>query len=191
VADIAAGADGNVLRRSGTTLGFGAIALASSNAVSGQLGRANGGLGVDASGWTTGNYPAANGSGGFNQRTPAQVITDGAAAVPTWTGQHTFNAVTKSAGNQCAFRELTSGTTTLAVTDEYVYLQTFGANVTANLPASPAQGQRYCFTHLGVNTATIGRNGNTIDGAASDIVLAAGTRVTLVWSGGSWLRFGS
>lgn len=40
-ADIAAGADGNVLRRSGTTLGFGAIALGSANAVAGTLADAN------------------------------------------------------------------------------------------------------------------------------------------------------
>lgn len=45
VADIAAGADGNVLRRSGTAIGFGAIALASSAAVSGILAGANGGTG--------------------------------------------------------------------------------------------------------------------------------------------------
>lgn len=42
-ASIAAGADGNILRRSGTTLAFGAIALGSSNAVSGILVGANGG----------------------------------------------------------------------------------------------------------------------------------------------------
>ena len=52
VADITAGADGNVLRRSGTTVGFGAISLASANAVSGILPSANGGTGVDNAGRT-------------------------------------------------------------------------------------------------------------------------------------------
>jgi hypothetical protein len=46
VADIAASADGNVLRRSGTTLGFGTINLASVNAVNGTLPVTNGGTGV-------------------------------------------------------------------------------------------------------------------------------------------------
>lgn len=44
-ASITAGSDGNVLRRSGTTLGFGAIDLASANAVSGVLDETNGGTG--------------------------------------------------------------------------------------------------------------------------------------------------
>lgn len=41
VADIAAGSDGQVLRRSGTSLGFGAVNLASANAVTGLLPLAN------------------------------------------------------------------------------------------------------------------------------------------------------
>jgi len=43
VADITAGSDGQVLRRNGTSIGFGAINLASSNAVTGVLPVANGG----------------------------------------------------------------------------------------------------------------------------------------------------
>lgn len=53
VASITAGSDGAVLRRSGTTLGFGAINLASSNAVTGITPIANGGTNNDASGFTT------------------------------------------------------------------------------------------------------------------------------------------
>jgi hypothetical protein len=41
VADITAGTDNQVLRRSGTTLGFGAVNIASSNAVTGQLAEDN------------------------------------------------------------------------------------------------------------------------------------------------------
>lgn len=43
VADIAAASDGQVLRRSGTAVGFGAVDLASANAVTGVLPVANGG----------------------------------------------------------------------------------------------------------------------------------------------------
>lgn len=43
VADIAAASDGQVLRRSGTAVGFGAVDLASANAVTGTLPIANGG----------------------------------------------------------------------------------------------------------------------------------------------------
>lgn len=55
-ADIAAASDGNVLRRSGTALGFGAIDLASANAVSGILASTNGGTG---NGFTAFAGPAA------------------------------------------------------------------------------------------------------------------------------------
>lgn len=44
VADITAASDGQVLRRSGTALGFGALDLASANAVTGVLPIANGGI---------------------------------------------------------------------------------------------------------------------------------------------------
>lgn len=47
VADIAAASDGNVLRRSGTSVGFGPILLSTAQAVSGQLQPANGGTGVN------------------------------------------------------------------------------------------------------------------------------------------------
>jgi len=53
VADISAGSDGQVLRRSGTAIGFGQINLASSNAVTGSLPAANGGTGLSSG---TANY---------------------------------------------------------------------------------------------------------------------------------------
>jgi hypothetical protein len=48
VADITAGSDGQVLRRSGTALGFGALNLASSAAITGTLPVANGGADYNA-----------------------------------------------------------------------------------------------------------------------------------------------
>lgn len=47
VADIAAASDHQVLRRSGTSLGFGAVNLAQANAITGQLPLANGGTGAN------------------------------------------------------------------------------------------------------------------------------------------------
>lgn len=51
-ASIAAGSDHQVLRRSGTALAFGAVNLASSNAVTGTLPVANGGTGDTGTAWT-------------------------------------------------------------------------------------------------------------------------------------------
>jgi hypothetical protein len=59
VASIAAGSDHQVLRRSGTSVAFGAINLASTNAVSGQLGVAQGGTG--AASLTANNVILGNG----------------------------------------------------------------------------------------------------------------------------------
>lgn len=50
VADIAAASDNQVLRRSGTTIGFGAVNLASSSAVTGTLPFGNGGTGLSVLG---------------------------------------------------------------------------------------------------------------------------------------------
>lgn len=86
VADITAGTDGNIMRRNGTTLGFGSINLALTAAVgSSILPLANGGTGaalVAANGaipYSTGTVMAllAPGSSG-------QVLLSGGAGAPTW-----------------------------------------------------------------------------------------------------------
>lgn len=56
VADISAGTDNQVLRRSGTAIGFGAVNLASSDAVTGILAAANGGT---SNGFTAFSGPAS------------------------------------------------------------------------------------------------------------------------------------
>ena len=60
--DIAAASDHMVLRRSGTTLGFGAVNLASSNAVTGTLPIGNGGTGITTTP-TNGQLLIGNGTG--------------------------------------------------------------------------------------------------------------------------------
>ncbi len=60
VADISTSADGEVLRRSGTTLGFGAIDLSSANAVSNTLSVARGGTGAGS--YTAGQLLYGNGT---------------------------------------------------------------------------------------------------------------------------------
>jgi hypothetical protein len=58
VADIAAGTDNQVLRRSGTGIGFGAVNLSSSDAITGTLPATNGGTGQNS--YTTGDIIYAN-----------------------------------------------------------------------------------------------------------------------------------
>jgi len=53
---------------------------------------------------------------------------------------------------------------------------------TLDLDASPVDGQRYEIKSIdSTNTVTIERNGNTIDGANSDITLATNESVTLIY----------
>lgn len=65
-AALAAGSDHQVLRRSGTSLAFGAVNLASSNAVTGTLPVGNGGTGT-ATTFTTGSVLFAGASGVYTQ----------------------------------------------------------------------------------------------------------------------------
>lgn len=60
-APIAAASDGQVMRRSGTALAFGAVNLASANAITGTLPIANGGTGVTSPG-ASGNSLISNGT---------------------------------------------------------------------------------------------------------------------------------
>lgn len=65
---------------------------------------------------------------------------------------------------------------------------------TATLPASPAQGDRIGFTDVGgawnANNLTVGRNGNNIIGAASDLVCNVQHQVVvLAWDATRGWRF--
>jgi hypothetical protein len=85
VASIAAGSDHQVLRRSGTALGFGAVDLSQSAAVTNQLGLPNGG--------TAANLTAANGGVVYSTAAALAINTPGSsgdwlrsagAAAPAW-----------------------------------------------------------------------------------------------------------
>lgn len=91
VAAITAGSDGNVLRRSGTTLAFGAIDISSSNAVTNTLAVTNGGNGQSS--YTNGQLLIGNTTG--NTLTKATltgtanqvIVTNGAGSITLSTPQ--------------------------------------------------------------------------------------------------------
>jgi len=77
VADITAADDGQVLRRSTTTIGFGALALDNANAVSGTLPVTSGGTGITSFGTGVATALGANvtGSGGIALATSPTFVT--------------------------------------------------------------------------------------------------------------------
>lgn len=102
VADISAGSDNQVLRRSGTTIGFGAINLASSNAVTGLLADANI---SSASTWNAKQAAISESdnnltfsSNVFATNKAIQSLTDGATI--TWNAQNGYNARVVLGGNR-------------------------------------------------------------------------------------------
>lgn len=77
---------------------------------------------------------------------------------------------------------------------EGVQTDTTGGVFTVTLPSTPATGDQVIITDAGsswaTNNLTVGRNGSTIEGAASDLVCDVDDLlVTLVYSGTTWTVF--
>lgn len=108
VADITAGTDNQVLRRSGTSLAFGAVNLASSDAVTGTLAIGNGGTGSTAGAWLLSGTSTLGGS---------TTVTSNAAS------QHVFNGTWTASANNQQHAQLTGTITARAtVSDNLRYL---------------------------------------------------------------------
>jgi len=96
---------------------------------------------------------------------------------------------------ECRMRTIvryTSGPQTLAGTADLVTCDAAGGSFTVNLPASPVDGDEYeVFKETASNTLTIGRNGKTINFAASDSTLTSAlsvARFTWSTSANTWIK---
>lgn len=88
VADITAASDHQVLRRSGSSIGFGSVNLASSNAVTGALPVGNGGTGLTS--YTTGDLVYASGSAALSKLAvgSSSQVLGVSGGVPAWRDEY-------------------------------------------------------------------------------------------------------
>lgn len=179
VADIAAATDGNVLRRNGTSIGFGSLDLTAAGTVgSSILGHANGGTDVAAAG-TAGNVLTSNGTS-WASSAPS-------GATPTIFGSRgTPRSVVAATG-------ITSGASHMSASaisqDIYVSGSISGDSIAATITAGTIDGQR--MTIVGRDdTQTV-----TLDGTTSNfgnnngpMTLGANSIIALRWDTSAWVE---
>jgi len=188
-ADIIATFDHQVLRRSGTSVGFGQVNLAQPAAVTGALVVANGGTG--AATLTSGSYMQGNGTSAVTMRTPAQVWADidntALATVQTWTGAQTYTGISYHNGGMRVKTTDRTGGGTMTTSDYYVLVSGV-AGIT--LPAAPADGQTLVLKEVAGFNCTVNRNGNNIDLVAANYTLPLDGSVRFVFrTGNGWFTF--
>jgi hypothetical protein len=138
------------------------IAIAASQITSGVLPAANGGTGLSSPG-TSGNVLTSDGTAWVSQLPAAGGITYTAVKTSNYT----------------------------AAANEGVQTDTSGGAFTVTLPATPSVGDQVFVTDSGgawaTNNLTIGRNGLTIDGSATDLICdISSVSVQLIYSGTTW-----
>jgi hypothetical protein len=141
------------------------IAIAATQITSGVLAPANGGTGLSSPG-TAGNVLTSTGTAWVSQLAPAGGIT-----------YTTVKTSTNTASN-----------------NDGVQTDTSGGAFTVTLPATPATGAQVFVIDTSSSWATtnltVGRNGSTIEGSASDLTCdISNVSVQLVYSGTTWNVF--
>lgn len=99
-----------------------------------------------------------------------------------------MNALRTSQAITKVGRQAQAKTGNFAAAASFRYLcDTSSVGITATLPASPTEGDVIVIRRIGANNVTISRNGNTIAGAASDLIIDRDKRgVTLEFINGGW-----
>lgn len=101
-----------------------------------------------------------------------------------------MRALQQSVSSTSAATLVATVTSSVTLDDSYgvVYVNSASGDVTVTLPASPLTGQQYTICRVSTsNAVTVGRNGNNIQGSASNLSLTVLDSVRLGWDGSaSW-----
>jgi hypothetical protein len=148
-----------------TTVTDTSIAIAATQITSGVLPAANGGTGLSSPG-TAGNVLTSTGTAWVSQLAPAGGITYTTVKTSNYTASN----------------------------NDGVQTDTSGGAFTVTLPATPATGAQVFVIDTSSSWATtnltVGRNGSTIEGSASDLTCdISNVSVQLVYSGTTWNVF--
>lgn len=184
-ADIAAGTDHQVLRRSGTALGFGAVALNQSAAITGTLPVGNGGTGQTS--FVNGELLIGNTTG--NTLTKATLtggtgitVTNGTGSITIATnGQLTGGAPVTATANY-----------TVAAGVSWVINNKTGSALVVTLPTASANTGRQITIQTYQNQTVVSNASNVVPlggGSAGTAILpaVAGSYATLVSDGTNWI----
>lgn len=185
-ADIAAGTDNQVLRRSGTSLGFGAINLASSDAVTGDLAFSNltQGSALSVLG-VTGNATADVAS--ISASLDNQVLRRSGTTLAF--GTVATDGLADGSVTEAKRSRTTAAVSTSVTLSSDANLCTAGAGgITVTLPAvSNGRLMRVKKVDSAAGTVTIARGGSSqIDGATSVVLYHQYESVELICDGTNW-----
>ena len=152
-----------------------------STLTAGTLPVAAGGTGLTATP-TNGQLDIGNGTG-FTRTT----LTQGSGISIT----NGVGSISIAATNAAGITYVTKTANYTAANNEGVLANTAGGAFTVTLPATPQAGWQVIVADdggsWGTNNLTVGRNGSTINGAASDLVCdISGVSVQLVYDGSTW-----
>ena len=141
--------------------------------------------GLPLSTGVTGTLPVAN--GGTGTATPSIVAGTNVTVTGTWPNQ----TIAASGGGGGIIYTTVKTANYTAVANDGVQTNTTSGAFTVNLPATPSNGDQVFVADSagtwGTNNLTIGRNGSTIEGSATDLVCdISGVNVQCVYNGTTW-----
>lgn len=180
VADITAASDFQVMRRSGSSIAFGSVNLASSNAVTGLLPMVNGGTNANLTASNGGIFYSTGSAGAILAGTASanQLLVSGASGAPSWNSRY----IDYGTGSINTIGNLFAGTGCGSLTMSSNKKNTgFGVNCLASINTGASNGENSAFGYRAANSlSNVSANFNVFLGADAGFFLTNGSHNTYV-----------